>query len=164
MGGLPVPREAGRLHPVGHPPRSKEERVWLGNQDPPVELSRISVFDAATARVYVDRERRLEYLPYELDLLNKLGIACRTLGDRFRARMAVLNAAIDARLPQGYLEGTSVHAVLARLVPETNLPYLPGVEDLRLLGTWNAEKQAELERIEQQLSQEPREPRRPPLT
>ena len=106
--------------------------------------------------LYVDRERRIEYLPYELDLLNKLGLACRTLGDRFRARMADLTAAINARLPQGYLEGTSVHAMLALLVPETDLPDLPTEERLRLLGTWTAEKQATLQRIEERLSQEPR--------
>ena len=153
----PAPPEVNVAFRVGGDDDLKEERVWLGNQDPPVELSRISVFDAATARVYVDRERRIEYLPYELDLLNKLGLACRTLGDRFRARMADLTAAINARLPQGYLEGTSVHAMLALLVPETDLPDLPTEERLRLLGTWTAEKQATLQRIEERLSQEPRE-------
>ena len=54
----------------------KEERVWSGDQEPHPELSRISVFDTATARVYVDKQREIELLPYKLDLMNKLGLAC----------------------------------------------------------------------------------------
>ena len=149
---LPEVRVAFR---VGGDDQPKEERVWSGNQDPPVELSRISVFDAATARVYVDQQRRIEFLPYELDLLNKLGVACRALDRGFRARMDTLNARLNAPLPAGYRAGTAVHAMLGLLVPETDLADLPSERDLRALGTWSANDQVELDSIEEQLMRDP---------
>ena len=149
---LPEVRVAFR---VGGDDQQKEERVWSGNQDPPVELSRISVFDAATARVYVDEQRRIEFLPYELDLLNKLGLACRALDRGFRARMAILGARLNAPLPAGYREGTAVHAMLGLLVPETDLTDLPSERDLRALGTWSANDQTELDSIQEQLMRDP---------
>ena len=68
---VPDRPEVGVAFRVGGDDQPKEERVWFGDEEPPVELSRISVFDAVTARVYVDRERRIEFLPYELDLLKQ---------------------------------------------------------------------------------------------
>ena len=140
---------------VGGDGQLKEERLWSGNQDPPIELSRIFVFDAATARVYVDDQRRIEFLPYELDLLNKLGVACRALDRRFRARMDTLNARLNAPLPGGYREGTAAHAMLGLLVPGTDLADLPSERDLRTLGTWSADEQTEFNRIEEQLQRDP---------
>ena len=146
---------------VGGDDQPKEERVWYGNEEPPLELARISVFDAATARVYVDSERRIEFLPYELDLLNKLGLACRILDAQFRERLGTLNAAINHRLPEGYREGTAVHAMLGRLLPGAQIAELPSEHDVRLLGTWTAEKQIELDGVAEQLKRDPRDLIRP---
>ena len=152
----PDPPEVRVAFRVGGDDQPKEEHVWSGNQAPPVELSRISVFDAATARVYVDQQRRIEFLPYELDLLNKLGLACRVLDSGFRARMGDLNARLNAPLSGGYREGTAAYAMLGLLVPETNLADLPSEPDLRVLGTWSANEQTELDGIEEQLMRDPR--------
>ena len=142
---------------VGGDDQGKEERVWFGNEEPPVELARISVFDAVTARAYVDKRRRIEFLPYELDLLNKLGLACRALDPRFRQRMNALDAVINVPLAEGYREGTTVSAVLSRLVPRDDLAELPSEHDLRLLGTWTPEKQAEFDDVAEQLKRDPRD-------
>ena len=152
----PNPPEVGVAFRVGGDDQPKEERAWLGNQAPPVELSRISVFDVATARVYVDSQRTIRFLPYELDLLNKVGLACRILDGGFRARMANLNAGIIARLPERYRKGTPVHAMLDRLVPEGDLADLPTEHDLRQLAIWTGEEQAELDRVEEQIQGDPR--------
>ena len=152
----PDPPEVRVAFRVGGDDQPKEEHVWSGNQAPPVELSRISVFDAATARVYVDQQRRIEFLPYELDLLNKLGLACRVLDSGFRARMGDLNARLNAPLSGGYREGTAAYAMLGLLVPETNLADLPSEPDLRVLGTWSPNEQTELDGIEEQLMRDPR--------
>ena len=151
----PEPPEVSVAFRVGGDDQPKEEHVWFGNQSPPVELSRISVFDAATARVYVDEQRRIEFLPYELDLLNKLGVACRALDRRFRARMDTLNARLNTPLPGGYRDGTAAHAVLGLLVPETHLGDLPSERDLRVLGSWSEDEQTEFNRIEEQLKRDP---------
>ena len=151
------PPEVAVAFRVGGDDQPKEERIWFGNQQPPVELSRISVFDAATAHVYVDNERKIEFLPYELDLLNKLGLACRALDARFRERIGIVDAAVNARLPEGYREGTTVYAMLGRLVPGVDLGELPSEHDLRLRGTWTAEMQAVLANVAEQLKRDPRD-------
>ena len=149
------PPEVSVAFRVGAKNQAKQELIWHGDQDPPVELSRISVFDTATARVYVDKERKIEFLPYELDLMNKLGLACRALDEDFRKRADTLDVAINTRLPEGYNEGTTVQKALAILTPQTTLTDLPSEEYLRGLGAWTAEKQSEMYAVSKQLSQDP---------
>jgi hypothetical protein len=94
-GAPPDPPEVAVAFRVGTNDEPKTEMTWSGIDPPPPELARISVFDTASARVYVDSERRIEFLPYELDLLNKLGLACRTLEQGYRDRERALNAAVS---------------------------------------------------------------------
>lgn len=130
---------------IGSEEESKEERIWYGDEEPPRDLSRISVFDTAAARVYVDKERKIEFLPYELDLMNKLGIACRSIEKKFKDRLEKANADIKIPLPKGYHEGTAVQDALAKLILQTPLTKIPSEQELRLLGTWTQEKQAKFD-------------------
>ena len=141
---------------VGDDDQPKEELIWYADQDPPGELSRISVFDTATARVYVDKKRKIEFLPYELDLMNKLGLVCRSLDQSFKDHLESINAAVSTRLPEGYHEGTAIQTALSSLVIQTALENLPSVFELRELGNWTAEKQVEIDTTEEQLNQDPR--------
>ena len=140
---------------VGGDDQPKQELNWHVTQEPPVELSRISVFDTASARVYVDKHRRIEFLPYELDLMNKLGLACRALDEVFRERLAIVNTALNARLPEGYHEGTTVQVIVASLTPQTAINDLPSEDKLRALGNWTASKQTKLNEAKEKLSQDP---------
>lgn len=140
---------------VGGDDQLKEERVWFNDQAPPNELSRISIFDTATARVYIDKKRKIEFLPYELDLMNKMGLASRSLEKTFKERLDSVNAEINVPLPEGYQEGTAVQTTLARLVAQTAISDLPGEQELRRLGTWTAEMQHEIAVIEEQLEKDP---------
>lgn len=45
---------------------------WKGDQDSPDELSTISVFDSGCARAYLTTEQDVAYLPYGLDIVEKL--------------------------------------------------------------------------------------------
>ena len=153
--GAPAPPEVAVAFRVGGDDQPKEELTWYADQDPPAELSRISVFDTASARVYVDRQRKIEFLPYELDLMNKLGLACRSLEKRFRERLASVNATLSTPLPEAYHEGTAVQATLARLVTQSALEDLPSEPELRAFGSWSAEKQAAFETAEEHLRQDP---------
>ena len=154
-GAAARPPEVAVAFRAGNDDQPKDERVWIGGQDPPDELSRISVFDTETARVYVDKERRIEFLPYELDLMNKLVLACRALQAGFRERLTSVDAAISTPLPDGYTDGTAVHAALRRLVPNTAVVDLPSEQNLRTLGVWSPEKGDELAAMEEQLRSEP---------
>ncbi|MEX0921412.1 MAG: AAA family ATPase [Rhodovibrionaceae bacterium] len=151
----PPPAEVGLAYRVGGEDQQKAELTWIGNTAPPPELARISVFDTASATVYVDKERKIEFLPYELDILNKLGLAARALDEGFRARADALNAAIAAPLPAGYRQGTTACRVIERLVPETALADLPSEQELRDLANWTDADQAELDALVEQSRYEP---------
>ena len=153
--GAPAPSEVAVAFRVGDDDQPKEELTWYADQDPPAELSRISVFDTASARVYVDRQRKIEFLPYELDLMNKLGLACRSLEEGFKERLAAVNTAVSTRLPEAYHEGTIVQATLARLVTQTAPEDLPSGPELQAIGRWSAEKQTAFETAGEHLKQDP---------
>ena len=141
---------------VGSDDQPKEERVWFKDQAPPVELSRISIFDTATARVYVDKKRKIEFLPYELDLMNKMGFASRSLDKIFKERLDSVNAEVSIPLPTGYQEGTAVQAALDRLRPQTDLSDIPDERELRALGTWTADMQRDIAVIEEKIEKDPK--------
>jgi len=45
------------------------EEVWIDGNQPPEPTSRLTVFDAKCARLYVDKENKIEYLPAEIELV-----------------------------------------------------------------------------------------------
>jgi len=150
--GVPEVAVAFRVGGNGEP---KMEITWVKDDPPPSELARISIFDTASARVYVDKERKIEFLPYELDLLNQLGLGCRSLDQGFRNRETALNTAINTPLPTGYMEGTEVYQAIEKLVTATALDQLPSEQELRDLGDWSDEKQGELDAAVQALNSDP---------
>jgi energy-coupling factor transporter ATP-binding protein EcfA2 len=133
----------------------RHEITWRSGDPPPQELARVSVFDTETARVYVDKNRKIELLPYELDLLNKLALAAKLLDGAFEKQENTLNAAIRTPLPAGYNSGTLVGRTLAKLLPNTEMSDLPSGEALRGLAEWNIEKEGELQRIVDEISSDP---------
>ena len=149
------PAEISLAFRVGDDTQRKTDVVWRGGDPPPSELARISVFDAASARVYVDKERKIDFLPYELDLLNKLGVVLRTLDGGFKAREDALNAAVNIPLPAGYTPDTAAHRLISKLTTSTPLDELPSGQDLRDLANWSAEDQAELERLTEESKNDP---------
>jgi hypothetical protein len=153
--GEPAPAEVGVAFRVGGDDDSKTELTWRGNDPHPAELARISVFDTASARVYVDQERKIESLPYELDLLNKLGLAGRALDRQFREREDALNASVNTPLPAGYSEGTNAHEIVAKLIPATTLDDLPSEQELRSLAAWSEQDQADLHGLVEQSKNDP---------
>ena len=140
---------------VGGDSDPKTEMIWRANDPPPPELARISVFDTASARVYVDKERKIEFLPYELDLLNKLGLVVRELDYDYKGREDTLNAAIKTPLPTGYTGDTSAYRLTAKLVPATAFGDLPSEQELRDLASWSNKDQAELDRLVEQSKSDP---------
>lgn len=154
-GQPPAPPSVAVSYRVGGDDQRKQDKVWVKGEAPPKEFARISVFDTASARVYIDKKRTIEFLPYELDLMNKLGLGCRALDQGFKERETAVNAAVNVPLPAGYTGGTAAHALVSRLVTGTALAQLPTEEELRTLATWTAEKQTELDQIATTLNNDP---------
>jgi len=101
---------------------TKQSVKWADTSEPPPELGRISVFDTDAAGLYVDNERKIEYLPFELSLMTNFVASLRALEARFNLEINQLKALMNAPLPTGYGQNTAVSKMLARLVPGNTLP------------------------------------------
>ncbi len=69
---------------------------WQLDQPSPSELSAISVFDARTATVHVDGMNEVAYVPFSLDLMQRLAKAADIVRDKARQE----KTAIEAQTPQ----------------------------------------------------------------
>ena len=80
------------------------------------------LLNSDAAGLYVDAERNIEFLPFELALLTNLAEAVRALDGRFKAEEAQLVKAHQAPLPQGYEKATKISQLLATLKADDQLP------------------------------------------
>ncbi len=150
------PPEVDIVYGIEGDTHERRETTWRHGDPPPPELARISVFDSASARVYVDKNRKVEFLPYELDLLNKLALSAKALDGNFEAQEIAIDAAMRTPLPGGYAGGTVISQALAKLVPATPLTDLPDEAGLRALSEWNDEKEAALQSIADEIRDDPK--------
>ncbi|MHC2283100.1 hypothetical protein ACVME8_009743 [Bradyrhizobium diazoefficiens] len=132
--------------------KEKREVVWNDKDSPPPELGRISVFDSDAAGLYVDAERNIEFLPFELALLTNLAETLRILDGRFKAEEVRLNKAHQAPLPLGYDKRTKISAMLANLKADQ---HLPSEAAMRVLAGWADEDEADLQGLKLELSKDP---------
>ncbi|NJO53442.1 MAG: AAA family ATPase [Bacteroidales bacterium] len=130
----------------------KRTVVWDDRSAPPSELGRISVFDSDAAGLYVDAERNIEFLPFELALLTNFAEVLRTLDGRFKAEEAQLTKAHQAPLPLGYEKRTKISAMLANLNADQ---HLPSEEAMRALAAWTEKDEADLQAIKLELRSDP---------
>ena len=110
---------------------------WVDKQPAPDSLASIAVFDAETARFYVDEHNDVVYIPYGLDVFNKLGDLCKNLKERLEVELAPIEP-----LPKELADlkpMTAVGRLIRSLTHETDLSE---VEKLAKLT------QDELERLE----------------
>jgi hypothetical protein len=126
--------------------------VWNDDDAPPPELARISVFDGDAAGIYVDNERRIEFLPSSLALLTNFATFLRDLELRFKDEERALIEAHKAVLPAGYNPGTAVSNIIATIAPGAALPK---EEDLRAVGNWAQGDEDELNLARLQVSRDP---------
>lgn len=142
---------------IGEKNHNKCVKMYSKENLSPPELSRISVFDTASARVYVDKNRKIEFLPYELDLLNKLFLAVQEMNEKFKRREHGLNQYLHQELPGGFNEGTKVSKIVANLQSDVTQQELPPKEDIEKLGSWNDQDQKSLDLLARKLNEDPNE-------
>ena len=126
--------------------------LWDDRRAAPPELGRISVFDSDAAGLYVDAERNIEFLPFELALLTNLAEVLRVLDARFKAEEAALNKAHQAPLPLGYEKRTKVSALIGALKADQNLPT---AQALRGLAAWSEKDESAFQALALELSKDP---------
>lgn len=126
---------------------------WDPATPAPSQLRQISVFDSHNARLYVDSENRIAYLPRELAILEHHGELCQRLAAKFSADEKVLAPRLRVPLPAGYTRLSAVSVKLAKLDPKA--PSLPSEEDLRNLSVLSEAEVTELARLEANLAADP---------
>ena len=127
----PPPAQAKLSYSVGG---EAKEHFWVDGTPGPRELSRLTVFDALTAPIYVDRQNQIEFLPEGLDVLPRVGSALQSLAAMLERNISTLSESIQQpvlNLPAG----TQAATLLSRL----NTPLLPSVTELQEAGCWSEE-------------------------
>jgi energy-coupling factor transporter ATP-binding protein EcfA2 len=111
---------------------------WVDTKRSPDSLASIVVFDAETARFYVDENSEVVYIPYGLDVFNKLGDLCKSLKARLETELAPVEP-----LPKELRDLTSTTAAGRLIQGLTHETDLSEVEKLAKLT------KAESERLEE---------------
>ena len=127
--------------------------VWTDGTPPPAGLSSISVFDAKNARLYVDAENKVGFLPREIGLLEEYGANCAAMNAQFEAEQKQLNQRIKVPLPTGYSASGVVASLLVRLTLKTQLP---SEDEIRRAAAWTEKDREALEELEKLLAQDPK--------
>jgi DNA repair ATPase RecN len=119
-------------------------REWVGG-DADEFISRVSVFDTQCAAVYLNERTDVAFLPFGLDLFDKLVKACRAVRSRLESEQRALNtnalAPIVAQIPPG--------TAAAKLVG--NITSLTKPEAVRAVTRLSTEEEARLAFLEKSL-------------
>lgn len=126
---------------------------WDPATPAPLQLRQISVFDSHNARLYVDSENRIAYLPRELAILEHHGELCQRMAAKFSTDEKVLASRLRVPIPAGYTRGSAVSLTLAKL--DSRAPSLPNEGDLRKLSELSDTELADLARLEANLAADP---------
>lgn len=126
---------------------------WDPATTPPSVLRQISVFDSHNAKLYVDGDNRIAYLPRELAILEHHGDLCQRLAQSFGLEEKALSIRLKVPLPAGYAPDTAVAAMLARLDPKVQS--LPTEQELRAIATLTDADRSELSLLEAELATDP---------
>ncbi len=122
----------------------KTPREWVGG-DADEFVSRVSVFDAHCAAVYLNERTDVAFLPFGLDLFDRLVKACRAVRTRLESEQRALNtnalAPIVVQIPAG--------TAAAKLVG--NITSLTKPEAVRAVTRLSSEEEARLGFLEKSL-------------
>lgn len=127
---------------------------WVDGTPPPAPISRISVFDTANARLYVDKQNRIGFLPGEIGLLESHGLHRAELDVLFRNEIKLLDARLKVPPPAGYSLKGAAWSLVTRLDPKSKVP-LPASTELEKLADFTEVDDTELMELERALVSDP---------
>jgi hypothetical protein len=129
--------------------------TWTDGTMTPEPLANIAFFDSVNARLYVDRENRVSYLPPDISLLQQHGEHCAEMDDAFKAELAEIQKRVNVPLPAGYTAGGPIAQLFTRLDPKWGT--VPTTEEVKALAEAQEGDAAELQRLERLLANDPAE-------
>ena len=123
----------------------EDTREWAGKGEDEL-ISRVSVFDAHSAAVYLTERTDVAFRPFGLDLFDKLVQACKSVRARLEKELRSLKqqgiSAVQAKVP----EETSVGRLLA------NITSLTKPETVRGLCVLSSDEESRLASLERSLA------------
>ena len=120
--------------------------TWKRDQPPPDELATIAVFDSRCARVYLDAEQDVAYLPYGLDIVENLAQnVIPKLSEQLNQEISAINT--DTLSFSDLLGDTAVGKILATLSVNTD------VQKVQALATLTPEEIKRLEDLNRMLTE-----------
>lgn len=129
------------------------ELDWTPVAKPPAALKQISVFDSKNARLYVDQQNHIAYLPAEVAVLERHGELCASFGAEFRLRQDAIERRLKTPLPAGYTPEGTIARFLARLDPRSRA--VPSKEEIEKLAGLSEAEVEELRSLERKLVEDP---------
>ena len=153
--GTPAPAEAQiRYKWIGT--SEVNEVTWRDGDEGPSDIVHLSVFDSHNARLYVDERNRIDYLPYQIELLTRFGQLLTRLQGDLSAETRVISDRLSVGVPTGYTPSTAVSSLTERLTPQTPLGQLPTVAEINLLGSWTEDLADEMDTLQQAVGNDPK--------
>ncbi len=98
---------------------------WIDGEPSRVELGSIAVFDAHCARVYVDEANDVFYVPYGLDVFDKLSKLCEKLKGILQSEIATSNT--DRKVLEELKGDTPVGRAIEGLTHESDVGVIEGL-------------------------------------
>ena len=127
--------------------------TWVDGTDTPAALANIGVFDTANARLYVDKQNRISYLPREIALLQEHSAHCAEMDNGFKAEAATILKRVKVPLPTGYSKDGDVAKMLALL--DQKQTELPTVEAFEQLAKAQKDDAKNLNAVQEELANDP---------
>ena len=127
------------------------EFAWTpdGAGDP--DLPAVSIFDARSANIHVEKTNAVAYIPQPMQILEALASAC----DRVKAKLEIQLTALDAQTPLA-LKGSQLSPETAAGAFVRNLSVNSNLAQLALLATLSTQEQQRLSSLETDLAQDPK--------
>ena len=122
----------------------KDVREWAGEGEDEF-ISRVSVFDAQSAGVYLTEKTDVAFRPFGLDLFDKLVKACKAIRAQLEQEQRSLASNAIASVQAKVGEGTAAGQLLA------NITSLTKPETVRDLSSMSVEEESRLALVERSL-------------
>lgn len=130
------------------------ETTWVDGTPPPQPLSQVSVFDSQNARLYVDKQNKIGFLPADIALLQRHSSHCTEMDAAFKKDSDATAKRVKVPLPGGYTPSGVIAKALVRLDAKSK-DALPSTHELKKLAEWTEDHAAELKQLSEQLAKDP---------
>jgi len=130
-------------------------KVWKPGEAAPAELGGITVLDTDNARVYVEKENEILFLPPEVTCLTQLGRLYAAVAAQFQTQANSIEATNSGSFGAAYDPDSPVGKLIQKLSLLTKLADLPSEAELASLGRWDDPLGKELKELDLKLAQAP---------